>query len=323
MTDAAPRAARETGAPPRVVVIGEALVDIVHRADGTVDEAPGGSPANVALALGRLGRRPTLVTRLGDDDRGRRVRGWLAASDVDVVAVAAPRTATATAHLDVDGGATYEFDLEWDLGPEAVLADSLARTADLVHIGSVATVLDPGAVQLAATVRAARPTATITFDPNIRPSLVDDASRVRTRVEDLLGLADVVKASDEDLRWLHPGQDPVDIARAWVARGPSLVVVTLGSGGAVGVTAQGDTVVPAVLVDVVDTVGAGDTFMGALIDGLLDHGATTDEGTAGSGIRPSALDAVLRRCALAAAVTVSRPGADPPRREELDAALTA
>ena len=164
-----------TDAAPRVVVIGESLVDIVHRAGGAVDEAPGGSPANVALTLGRLGRAPTLVTRLADDDRGRRVRRWLEHSGVTVDAVAAPRTSTATALLDASGAATYTFDLEWDLGDDvARLAEDVLASADLVHVGSVGAFLEPGAGQVAALVRAVHGRAIVTYDPNIRPSLVSD-----------------------------------------------------------------------------------------------------------------------------------------------------
>ncbi|MDW4573934.1 carbohydrate kinase [Microbacterium sp. M3] len=307
----------------RLLVVGEALVDIVQRADGSVEEAPGGSPANTALALGRLGRRPTLLTRLGDDDRGRRVRAWLEGSDVQVVAVASPRTSTAAARLDASGAATYEFDLEWDLGANADRLEEIASTADLVHVGSVAAVLEPGAGQVAALVRSVRGRAIVTYDPNIRPSLVDDPDCVRERVAGLVQLADVVKASDEDLRWLHPGRDLVEVAREWVARGPRLVVVTLGSDGAIGVTADGEIAAPAVVTDVVDTVGAGDTFMGVLIDSIVgsdDLRASLQ--TAGGSIRSSVVESLLRRSADAAAITVSRPGADPPRRAELAAPAT-
>ena len=306
-------------AAPRVVVVGEALVDIVHRASGAVDEAPGGSPANVALTLGRLGRAPTLVNRLADDDRGRRVRRWLGESHVSVVAVEAARTSTATAHLDDAGAARYEFDLRWDLGG---LDRGVTEAVELLHVGSVAAVLEPGAGQVRALVETVRPRATITYDPNIRPALIDDAAAVRERVAVLVGLSDIVKASDEDLRWLHPGRDLIEVAREWQSRGPSLVVVTLGSGGALAVTSDGILRVPAVIAAVVDTVGAGDTFMGTLIDGVIAHGAA---GAAlrgqSSGIPLDALERVLHRCAEAAAITVSRPGADPPRRAELFAAV--
>ncbi len=300
---------------PRIVVVGEALVDVVHRRSGAVDEAPGGSPANVALTLGRLGRAPELITRLGADDRGDRLRGWLAASGVAVRTLDAPRTATAVAHLDDFGAATYEFDLDWDLhGIEATVLAS----ARLVHIGSVGAVLEPGASQLAALVSGARESATITYDPHLRPALVADPAAVRRRVAELVALADVVKASDEDIRWLHPDRELVEVAREWHARGPALVVVTLGAGGAVAVTADGVLTVPAVTTRVVDTVGAGDTFMGALIDGVVAlGGASARLRRAEGGIPSIALEEVLARAAHAAAITVSRPGADPPFAAEL------
>ena len=313
---------------PRIVVIGEALVDIVHRADGAVEEAPGGSPANTALTLGRLGRRPTLITRLAEDDRGRGVRRWLGESDVEVVAVASARTSTATAHLDAGGAASYDFDLEWDLGADAASLEALVSAADVVHVGSVAAVLEPGADHVLALVRSVRGRAIVTYDPNIRPSLVDDPDRVRERVAGLIELADVVKASDEDIRWLHPGRDVRQVAREWVARGPRLVVVTLGSEGAIGVTADGEVAVPAVVTEVVDTVGAGDTFMGVLIDSIvgsdeLRASLRTAGAWRGRGDRSSVVESLLRRSAYAAAITVSRPGADPPRRAELAAPATA
>ncbi|WP_127473237.1 carbohydrate kinase family protein [Microbacterium sulfonylureivorans] len=299
----------------RIVVIGEALVDVVHRQSGDVDEAPGGSPANVALTLGRLGRAPTLVTRLADDDRGSRILAWLDESDVTVVAVASLRTSAAEAHLDEAGAADYRFDLDWDLDG---LDAAIVMSADLVHVGSVAAVLEPGATQVLELVRAVRERASITYDPNIRAVLVSDPASVRRRVGELIGLADIVKASDDDVRWLEPGRDLDEVALEWLARGPSLVVVTLGPDGALAVTRDGVTRIPGEHAVVVDTVGAGDTFMGALIDGVA---ALDGVGAAlrrpGGGIPPATLEAILTRAARAAAITVSRPGADPPHFAEL------
>ncbi|HEX5858581.1 MAG TPA: carbohydrate kinase [Microbacterium sp.] len=306
------------GPDARVVVVGEALVDIVHRADGTVDEAPGGSPANVALTLGRLGRSPRLLTRLADDAHGRAVRAWLEASGVAVDAVDAPRTATATAHLDAAGAATYDFDIEWALGA-ASIAD-----ADVLHVGSVAALLEPGAGDVSRLVDELRGRATVTYDPNIRPSLLPDAGAARVLVDALVRRADVVKASDEDLRWLHPDDEPEEVAARWQRSGPAVVVVTLGAEGAYAVTASGVTRVPGVETAVIDTVGAGDTFMGALIDSLIAAGlAGAARRDALRGIPHSELDAILRACAAAAAITVSRPGADPPTRDDLDPHLSS
>jgi fructokinase len=301
-----------TGRP--ALVVGEALVDLVQRVDGSVDEAPGGSPANVALTLGRLGRHPELLTSLGDDDRGRTVRGWLEDSDVRVVGATAGHTSTATAVLDASGAATYEFDLAWSVDA------GLAGPADVVHVGSIATVIDPGATEVARLVADRRASATISFDPNVRPALINDAADARARVEQLVALADVVKVSDEDLHWLHPDRSLEEAAAAWLAAGPALVVVTLGGKGAFALTGSARIVIPAPPTTVVDTVGAGDTFMGALLDGLLEADLVgADRRQALRDVPAGLLERILRRSADAAAITVSRPGADPPTLAELNA----
>jgi fructokinase len=305
-----------TGRP--VLVVGEALVDLVQRVDGSVDEAPGGSPANVALTLGRLGRHPELLTSLGDDDRGRTVRGWLEESGVRVVGATAGHTSTATAVLDASGAASYEFDLAWTVDA------GLAGPADVVHVGSIATVIEPGATEVARLVAERRETATISFDPNVRPALIDDAATARARVEQLVTLADVVKVSDEDLLWLHPDRSLDEAAAAWLAAGPALVVVTLGGDGALALTDSGRITIPAPTTTVVDTVGAGDTFMGALLDGLIEADLVgADRRQALRDVPAGLLERVLRRSADAAAITVSRPGANPPTLAELDAARKA
>lgn len=314
-----------------LTVVGEALVDVVHRADGSVDEAPGGSPANVALALGRLGWHPRLITALGDDDRGRRVRDWLAESGVIVEATSIPRTSTAVARLDASGSAEYEFDLDWRIS--AVDGAGAAASGDhpsaggvtggIVHVGSVAVHLEPGASAVREIVAAARSRSLITFDPNIRPSLLADHAAAEQRVEALVTQCDVVKVSDEDLRWLRPDQDPIEVASEWATRGPALVVVTAGAGGAVAVTPAGQVRAASVAVSVVDTVGAGDTFMAALIHGLLQLGVrSADQRSALATLSTADLGELLETAAAAAAITVSRPGADPPRLSELTHSLS-
>lgn len=301
-----------------VVVIGEALIDVVQRADGSSTEVPGGSPANVALTLGRLGRDVTLVTSLGLDERGATVRRWLEASGVDVVVDADDdrRTSTATAVIDAVGSATYAFDVEWHL------AEPRMQQPSVVHTGSLAAVLAPGADVVESTFARCRDTATLTFDPNARPSITPDRIDAVRRVERLVSLSDVVKVSDEDLTWFYPGAIPLDIARTWLAAGPAVVVVTSGADGAIAVSAAAELRVAAVRVDVVDTVGAGDTFMGALIDGLLELDLVGAERRhALRAIAPDDLHAVLARCVRAAAITVSRSGANPPSRAVLDEGL--
>ena len=303
-------------APTSVLVVGEALVDVVTRLDGSVDEAPGGSPANVALTLGRLALSPKLLTRLADDERGRAVRSWLEASGVDVAAVRAPRTATASAQLNAEGSATYAFDLDWSL--DGVTAPN----AGIVHTGSVAALIEPGASDVRRVIAQLRESALVTYDPNIRPALMGEASSTRCHVEELVGLSDLVKASDEDLRWLYPEEEPAAVARRWLDAGPAVVVVTTGEGGAFAVARWGTVAVEAQRVPVIDTVGAGDTFMGALIDGMIRCGYRDSDARAElRGITPREMTDMLRFAASAAAVTVARHGADPPRRDELSVEL--
>lgn len=319
--------AQETGsvasdaAERRALIIGEALIDVVHRADGEVSEHPGGSPANVAIGLGRLGRGVDLLTWFGKDAHGRMITDHLEASAVTVVpgSDSAARTSIAEARLGADGAATYYFDLSWEVPAQWV---SPAPAPLVVHTGSIAGVLEPGAPDVANILAAHRASATITYDPNLRPSLMPPPEVTAPVVEDLLALADVVKVSDEDITWLLPGQDPIEVARAWASQGPSLVVVTRGGEGATAVTATGLRVdVAAPKVSVADTVGAGDSFMGGLIDGLwtADLLGAHRRATLGR-IDEATVRRILERCARIAAITVGRPGADPPTTAEVDRA---
>ncbi len=309
----------------RVVVIGESLVDVVP-VGPVIEERPGGSPANVAVALGRLGHHAELLTVLADDPRGRAVRAWLEASAVRVVSrpPATGRTSTAEVTLAPDGSAHYVFDLTWDL-PDDVLTD--VGRPDIVHTGSIATVLPPGSGTVEAVLRAFRGRALTCFDPNARPAITPDVGATRARVEDLVGLADVVKVSSEDLAWYYPDLAPADAARRWLRRGgdgPVLAVVTLGADGVILLRDEEVVWVPAVPVRVVDTIGAGDTFTGALLDGLASLGAVGPRARDRLGaLRPDELAELGRWAARSAAITVTRPGADPPDRATLRAAVVA
>jgi fructokinase len=312
-----------------VLAVGEALVDEVRRPDGSAAEHPGGSIANVALTLGRLGRDVRLATWLGADARGDLVRGWLAASGVGLVegSDGAERTSVAVATLDDGGSASYDFDLTWQVPAQALpgrdtSAEASAQVggsdAVAVHTGSIAAMLEPGATQVRELLEAARTTSTITYDPNARPAIMGPADEVRPRVEALVRLSDVVKVSDEDLGWLYPGTDPVAVAREWQRGTPALVVVTFGGKGAVAVSDAGEVEAVAPQVEVVDTVGAGDSFMGALIDGLWEHGLLgADRRDALDAVGADTVQRVLDRCCAVAAITVSRAGANPPRRQEV------
>lgn len=306
-----------------ITVVGEALVDVIERTGAvTPEEHPGGSPANVALTLARLGHDTHLLTRLGTDARGARVAAHLARSGVQLVpgSMVAGRTSTARALLDPDGAATYTFDLEWKL-PEPL--PPLPPGTVCVHTGSIATQLAPGADQVARWCAAARPTATISYDPNLRPSLIGTAEQVRPDVETSVAGADLVKLSDEDATWLAPGTDPEALAAGWlgtgqVGSGPAVVVLTRGGRGALALCAAGRVEVAPVPVAVADTVGAGDSFSGALLDGLAQEGLLgADRREALCGIDVSNLERVVRHAARVAAITVSRPGADPPTSAEL------
>ena len=239
-----------TGAPQRALVIGEALIDIVERDGQVIGEHVGGSPLNVAVGLARLGRSVDFLTHIGDDERGRRIVDYVKASGVQLVSgsLTADHTPTALATLDAAGSAQYVFDIDWQLTGTPEVAPPL-----VAHTGSIATVLEPGCRATAALLDAYHPSATITFDPNVRPALIEDADIARGRIDRWIERCDVVKASDEDMRWIDPNRSPEQIARTWLGLGPSIVAVTMGEAGAFAMCAAGTVRVPALRVNVVDT----------------------------------------------------------------------
>lgn len=201
----------------RALVIGEALIDIVERGGEIEGEYVGGSPLNVAVGLARLDRDVEFLTHIGTDDRGRRIVDYVEASGAQLVSgsTTAQRTPTARAMLDEHGSARYEFDIDWQLAGTPEVAPPL-----VAHSGSIATMLEPGCRATAALLDTYHPSATVTFDPNVRPALVDDETAVRGRIDRLIERCDVVKASDEDMSWLDPDRSPEQIARTWLALGP-------------------------------------------------------------------------------------------------------
>lgn len=300
-----------------ILVIGEALIDIVKKATGEQKEHPGGSPANVAITLARLGRPAHLLTWFGGDERGDLIAAHLNESHVHLVdgSQSAERTPTAQATLDHNGSAQYTFDIEWKI--EADL-ENFPHTAAAIHVGSIAAVLEPGAQRAAEIIEERRDTATITYDPNIRPALMGEPDEVRPLVEGLVGQSDVVKASDEDLEWLYPELTPDDVASNWINLGAGIVVITKGGAGATASTANHRVDIDAPPVHVVDTVGAGDSFMGALLDGLADRGllGAVQRETLHN-IGQDALTEIVGHAVSVAAITVSRAGANPPWLTEL------
>ena len=177
----------------------------------------------------------------------------------------ARQTSSAEARIGADGAATYVFDLRWNAPGTDRAVPSGARH---VHTGSIGALLPPGGRKVPGWVESARSTCTVSYDPNVRPALMGSAENARAKVERLVGLSDVVKASDEDLAWLAPGVEPAEVAAAWLELGPGLVVVTRGEQGAIAACRAGTFEVPPIEVEVADTVGAGDAFMAGLLDGL-------------------------------------------------------
>ncbi|RGD62738.1 carbohydrate kinase [Kitasatospora xanthocidica] len=296
-----PGAAVTSPASP-VLVIGECVADIVRTSDAPDRVHPGGSPANVAYGLARLGRPATLLTELGPDANGRLIRRHLESAGVRVRAAEVARTPSAVVELDGQGRARYTFDIHWTLPPT-----ELAEPPAAIHLGSIAAVTEPGAGSVLALVERWRGHARISYDPNVRPALMGDRAGAVRRVERWVALSDLVKVSDEDLDWLYPGERPEAVAERWLALGPAVVAVTLGAEGAFARTAGGGRAEAAALpVPVADTVGAGDAFMAAF---LHAHASGAD------------LGACLTRAVTAAALTVARPGANPPSAAELTAAL--
>ena len=305
---------------PRALVIGEALIDTVRRTDGTSHTVPGGSPANVALGLARLDRPTDLLTWLGDDPYGDLIRRHLTRSSVHILrtSTSAFGTPVATAILDDDGAPHYEFDLTWDVAPSW----ELDQDPLVVHTGSLATFVRPGAAKVLELVAEFRQTATITYDPNLRPALLGSPDKARPLIEQFVELSDVVKMSREDLDWLFPGGEVERIAQRWLASGPEVVVVTAGLEGADTYTRSGLRVhTPARRVPVVDTVGAGDAFMSGLIDALWSAGLLgAERRDALARVEKQVLESALNRGTRIAALTVAREGGNPPRLAELSAA---
>ncbi len=307
--------ARPDFTPARVLVVGEALVDVVRR-DGDDVAHPGGSPLNVAVGLQRLGVPATLHSTFGADQHGVAIAQHLEASGVSVTAstVSDRETSVALASLGADGAATYTFSIDWDPA-DPDIADG---EFDAVHTGSIGAALDPGATMVEALLARLRPTTTISFDPNVRPQLMGSPDEARPRVERLVALADVVKASDEDISWLYPDAEVADVQARWLALGPALVVVTRGADGADALVGRGAVHVAAPATEVADTIGAGDSFMAGLLRSLSDLkllGADRRESLHELPRRDVAL--VLRFATRCAAITVSRPGADPPTHDEV------
>lgn len=295
-----------------VLVVGESLIDIVRKEGEPGVEVVGGSPANVALGLGRLGTVPRLLTAIGNDARGRRIAELLEQSGVkiDPASWSLQHTATAAALIDERGAARYEFDIEWNVPAPIQLG-----AARVVHLGSIAAFLPPGADTLTAFIDELQGQALVTFDPNIRPALVGSHASALARVEHLASRSHVFKLSDEDASWLWPAASSDEVLDHLLECGARLVALTLGGAGAAAATRDHRIQIAAPTVPVVDTVGAGDTFMAALIHRLIAHPDLLDSTSESELIR------AVHLAATAASITVQRAGADLPTWNDVHAAL--
>ncbi len=313
-----------------IVVVGEALIDLIQQPDGSYQAKTGGAPANVCIALARLGTDVTFVARMSVDAFGVKLHDWLAPESINLAHLirTSDPTTLAIATLDDHGKASYSFYItgtaDWGL-TDLDLADIVTKSPAAFVMGSVALAIEPGAqaIEHTATRLHEQGTTTVVIDLNIRPGLGFDRDAERERVERQITVAHIVKASDEDIAWLY-SPDLVDATAALWSREGRAVIVTRGSAGA-SLYLDGNRVtdVPAPVIELVDTVGAGDSFLGATLFGLQERGALgagTGDGPV-SALRSLTTDewtAVLSLAAHVGAITCSRAGCNPPTRSELE-----
>lgn len=306
------------------MVAGESLVDIVVPADGGPrHDAVGGSCLNVAVGLARLGVPTVLLTRVGADKYGDLVVEHVQASDVVLAegsVVPEGRTSTATAYLDEQHAATYDFEIVWDLPRQKLPAEAFG-----VHVGSLGATLAPGRGSVVDLVQqAVSEEVFVSYDPNIRPFFLDDPEAAWRDVLEIGAAARLVKLSDEDLRLLRPGHAEEDVCRELLAgEHTELVVLTRGGSGATAFTDGATLPVAAPPTNVVDTVGAGDSFMAAMLAMLCEWDVVGGGEGALRALDDSRVEMLVRGAVTAAAITCSRRGANPPTRRELPAAWPA
>lgn len=302
---------------------GEALIDMLPRRTAAGEDAfapcPGGAVFNTAIALGRLGVPAGLLCGLSTDLFGRMLADALAASGVDTALVIRSARPTTLAFVTLEGGEPrYAFHDENSAGRMIRASDlpPLPAAVTALFFGGISLMAEPcGTAWQALMEREAGSGRVMMLDPNIRPAFIADETAYRARITRMISLADIVKLSDEDLRWLEGRRGITGGAEAVLAKGPKVVFVTEGAAGAHAFTAARSVFVPARAVEVVDTVGAGDTFNAGVLAALHGAGVLTRAGVAA--LSEDALGAALTLGIRAAAVTVSRAGANPPWAKEL------
>jgi len=298
-------------------VCGEALIDKIT-SGGEVREIPGGGPANTAHALARLDLASEFIGGLSTDSYGQMMREQFTASGVGLKFTPTHELPTCTANVTIasDGSASYLFIIEntatfaYDEKLLPDIEEELAKgEIEAIYFGTLAAIVEPGASVLFNWMKSAVGKVPIIFDPNIRPTVCGDREKYQASVARFLQIADVVKASSDDIGWLYPDRHEFEVAKSWLDHGTKLVVITRGEKGLVGITQEHVIEVPGIEVEVIDTVGAGDTVGAILAEGIVTHGferALTVE-----------LSHILHRAAWAAALTCSRQGAQPPYKKEL------
>jgi len=294
-------------------VCGEVLIDILP-----TGPVVGGGPANTAKALARLGYDVDFIDGISTDDYGVSARKELSRDGVGLALslTSDKPTCTATVTLDskgsasyeflIDGTATFDFNSSWLPDPERL-------KPSVLHIGTLVTIIEPGASVLFDWAVKVGEFAPIVFDPNIRPSVMADRAKYAAAVEKWVSISSVVKVSDDDIAWLYPTDSLDVVAHRWIDAGVSCVVITRGEKGLIGFTSSGMEEVDGVKVDVVDTVGAGDTVGAIVVEGIIAHSV--------HGLQGQVLNALLHKAAIAAGITCSRAGAQPPRAHELVEAM--
>lgn len=307
------------------LVIGEALVDEVTDLSGGQKRIFGGSPANTALAFSRLGIKSFFKGRISHDQTGQQIKNYLITSGVDLTPSieVSDRALIIQAKLQADGSANYFADLTGcsDFGwKDEELLTPLPDEVEIIHLGSLAAAVEPGASAIERWIERIKreKRAAISFDPNIRPNLVTDAEALRNRVERLVALSDIVKLSHEDLAWLDAKKSTQEVARRWLSLGAGAVIVTQAQNGAtLYLENKMEFAFSAKKIDLVDTIGAGDTFTAAILTQLLEGNLISRKGLSPE-ISDKTWIELLENSLATAAITCSRAGANPPTRVEVD-----
>ena len=310
---------------PRIAVIGEALIDFTAGARGSLafDGHPGGAPANGAIAASRLGVPTAFIGQLSTDLFGERLYAHLVAAAVDMRFVLRDDAPSTLAFVEHRGQTNlYAFYTQGTSDTRWCPAElpSLPQACRWLHFGSVAVLSEPAASRITELVQAQQGQRLVMFDPNARPNILRDVAHWRARCHQWIGMTDLLKLSEEDLEVLAPGQSAEDAVDGYLARGPRAVVLTRGALGATLYRRHAPPLgVRPPVVEVIDTIGAGDTFGAALMVSLLDAGV--QDAAALEALGAPQWHAVLAFSAAAAACNCARQGANPPRRAEVDALL--